>query len=66
MTRIFAAAAVVTALTIGLLTALAGAAPGETPRPAGMSQAEYQALTLRSEASIRNTGSTTSGPCPRA
>ena len=50
MTRIFAAAAVVTALTIAVLTALAGAAQATPSRPAGMSKAEYRALMLRSEA----------------
>ena len=50
MTRIFAAAAVVTALTIAVLTALAGAAQATPSRSAGMSKAEYRALMLRSEA----------------
>lgn len=50
MTRIFAAAAVVTALTIAALTAIAGAAHATPSRPAGMSKAEHRALMLRSEA----------------
>ena len=36
--------------TVGALTALAGVAQAEGSRPPGMSQAEYQALMLRSEA----------------
>ena len=36
--------------TVSALTALAGVAQAETSRPPGMSQAEYQALMLRSEA----------------
>ena len=35
--------------TVGALTALAGVAQAQTSRPPGMSQAEYQALVLRSE-----------------
>jgi hypothetical protein len=35
---------------VSALTALAGVAQAETSRPPGMSQAEYQALMLRSEA----------------
>ena len=35
--------------TVGALTALAGVAQAQTSRPPGMSQAEYQALMLRSE-----------------
>ena len=37
-------------VTVSALTALAGVAQAETSRPPGMSQAEYQALMLRSEA----------------
>ena len=36
--------------TVSALTALAGVAQAETSRPPSMSQAEYQALMLRSEA----------------
>lgn len=36
--------------TVSALTALAGVAQAGTSRPPGMSQAEYRALTLRSEA----------------
>ena len=36
--------------TVSALTALAGVAQAGTSRPPGMSQAEYQALMLRSEA----------------
>ena len=36
--------------TVSALTALAGVAQAGTSRPPSMSQAEYQALTLRSEA----------------
>ena len=36
--------------TVSALTALAGVAQAQTSRPPGMSQAEYQALMLRSEA----------------
>src|SRR5215813_13399704 len=50
MNKIFAAAAVVAALTIGALTVLAGAAQATPSRPTGMSKAEYRALTLRGEA----------------
>jgi hypothetical protein len=37
-------------VTVGALTALAGVAQAQSSIPPGMSQAEYQALTLRSEA----------------
>jgi hypothetical protein len=50
MTRIFAGAVVVTALTIAVLTAHAGAAQATPSRPAGLLKAEYRALMLRSEA----------------
>jgi hypothetical protein len=36
--------------TIGALTVLAGVAPAAASKPAGMPQAEYRALMLRSEA----------------
>ena len=36
--------------TVGALTALAGVAQAQSSIPPGMSQAEYQALALRSEA----------------
>jgi len=56
MNKIFAAAAVVAALTIGALTILAAAAQATSSRPAGMSRAEYRALTLRGEALDRQYG----------
>ena len=42
--------------TVSALTALAGVAQAETSRPPSMSQAEYQALMLRSEALNQKSG----------
>ena len=42
--------------TVSALTALAGVAQAETSRPPSMSKAEYQSLTLRSEALNQTSG----------
>ena len=51
--------------TVGALTALAGVAQAETSRPPGMSQAEYQALMLRSEALNQTYGLGPQGAVPQ-
>jgi hypothetical protein len=51
--------------TVGALSALAGVAHAETSRPPGMSQGEYRALTLRSEALNEEHGLGTQSAVPR-
>jgi hypothetical protein len=51
--------------TVGALTALAGVAQAQTSRPPGMSQAEYQALVLRSEGLNQELGLGPQGAVPR-
>ena len=52
--------------TVSALTALAGVAQAGTSRPPSMSQAEYQALMLRSEALNQEYGLGRRVRCPRA
>ena len=51
--------------TVSALTALAGVAQAGTSRPPGMSQAEYQALMLRSEALNQEYGLGQQGAVPQ-